>query len=845
MLLRHYYFFLCLIAVSALPAIASLTQLPCMHEYCEKQNTIFEWVKANGGYVNPNVQITVGPDPNWNIRGIFATAPIKRTETIFQIPRNLSLCRAEFCGLVAALSHEISRGKASFWWPYLSVLEDHEVDLPYTWTVEERDLLRGLHPRDLSTLTTHELCIMLDMDDETIIRASQLVFARNVGHHCMVPLFDSLSHDHREQINTEYEELDGRGFLVYAHEDISEKKQLFITYGDDSFNYLFRDYGFFLQYPRLWVFEDEETGEQVKFKIYEREHGYDFDFNPENVSHQKNIFHMYQVINNHLTSVLANEPKGFTNNSSTTSSKRFDTALAFRKEYVNAFQIASDRLYRLVEDQKKARVACFHDYCEKQSAIFEWVEDNGGYVNPSIQITVGPDPNWNTRGVFATSSILNDDTIFLLPSNLLLCRLDFCDLVSALSYELSLGNSSFWWPYISLLMDQELDLPYIWSKEERGLLSGLYPRDLEESAAHEMCHMLDMNNETNIQAFQLVISRAGDGGLGGEDYTCMIPLYDSINHAQESYQNSAFKGHFENYLEVFAVGSISENKQLLDSFTDSSYYFLFQNFGFLSQYPRLWVFEDENNNQKISFKISEMKDGSFDFDFNPELMPHQDDLAYMYEAISSHLSSILESEPSGIRQKSSTVSDRRYKAALSFRQNYLEAFRLASDHLERLSDEGYEEDHDVKEHLMEEETLKKNEQEEIEQLTDEGYQEDYDEEEGLVEDETPEENELEEIEHFSDEGYQEDYDEEEGLVEDETPEENELEEIEQLTDEGYQEDYDEDEDLVEEETFEENEQEEMEQLIYEGYEEEEDVVEEEALEENEQEEVDEVLKDEL
>jgi len=80
----------------ALPAISSLTQLPCIHEYCEKQHTIFEWVEANGGYVNPNVQITVGSDPNWSIRGAFATAPIERSETIFQIPKNLSLCHNEF-----------------------------------------------------------------------------------------------------------------------------------------------------------------------------------------------------------------------------------------------------------------------------------------------------------------------------------------------------------------------------------------------------------------------------------------------------------------------------------------------------------------------------------------------------------------------------------------------------------------------------------------------------------------------------------------------------------------------------------------------------------------------------
>jgi hypothetical protein len=684
---------------------------PCSHEYCEKQKAIFEWAEANGGYINPKVEITTGSDPSWNIRGVFATAPISKDETIFELPPNIVMCRTDFCDLVTALRDEISLGQSSFWWPYLSILEDHELDLPFIWAEEERGLLNGLYPGDLATSTVHDICDTLDINDKKSILAFQLANARcaeSKNSYCMIPLFDSINHGQEGHENSALESIN-KGYLIQATHDINEKQQLFDTFGSNNFQRLFHDYGFFSQYPRLWVFEDE-TGTRVSFKIFQREGGYEFDFNPNNEPHQLNVIYMQHAINRHISLVLANEPKGFTNRSSNIQSKRYNIAFEFRKEYINAFQMAFDQLSELVVKHKKEKELvppCSHEYCEKQKAIFEWVEANGGYINPNVEITTGPDLSWNIRGVFATAPIQKREKIFWIPPNLLLCRDDFCDLVAALSHEISLGNSSFWWPYLSILEDQELDLPYTWSNEERALLSGLYPSDLETTTAHEMCEMLDMSNETNIRAFQLVISRAGDGGLGGEDYTCMIPLYDVINHAQESYENSAFKGHFTKYLEVYAVDSIAEEQQLFDSFVDYSFYFLFQNYGIHSQYPQLWVFKDEIHNEEVSFLISELDNGSFDFDFNPKHVSYQNDLVYMHETISNHLSSVLASQPSGIKQKSPTVSSKRYEAALSFRQGYIRAFQMAADHLQELayggSEEVYKEEEEEEEEVVEEE----------------------------------------------------------------------------------------------------------------------------------------------
>jgi hypothetical protein len=366
------------------------------------------------------------------------------------------------------------------------------------------------------------------------------------------------------------------------------------------------------------------------------------------------------------------------------------------------------------------RQLCSHDYCEKQNAIFEWVESNGGYVNPKVEITTGPEPYWKIRGVFATAApISTDEIIFRIPSNLVLCRAEFCDLVAALSTEISLGKASFWWPYLSTMEDHELDLPYVWTKEERELLSGLYPRNLVTETAQHMCNTLDMSKEANIRAFQLVMSRSGDGGHGGEDHICMIPLFDAINHAQETYENTSYQGIFTDYLEIYAVEDIAKNQQLFDTFGDNSFYRLFQNYGFHSQYPRLWVFRDEETDEEVSFRIFQEDKGNYSFDFNPKHEPHQDDLNYMHEAISNHLSSALDSEPSGITQKSPTVNSKRYETAVAFRQEYIKAFQMAFDHLQHIIDETHEkefEEEEMEEDFSEDEgNEESNENEEAEE----------------------------------------------------------------------------------------------------------------------------------
>jgi len=652
-----------------------------------EQKAYLDWVEANGGYKHPNVEISSGPDPAWTIRGLFATDFMKQGERIITIPPNLLLCRPEFCDLVSALNYELSLEQSSFWWPYLSVMLRSQLDLPYVWSDDERDLFTGLYPGHLLMTAAHDMCDNIDFEDSTNVLALQLVGTRSAGNNdfiCLIPVLESLNHAQQGFENTFMEGNDIVGFSVYTTNEVAADQQLFYSYGDDSFSRLFHDYGFFSQYPRLWRFEDS-YGNEINFKVFKEGEDFDFDFDPNDVPYQKSIIYVQQEVRNHLDTVLALDPFGYTQKSEAINPKRYLTALEFRKEYINAFQLASDRLDKLVKEEKtdqKNQSLCSKAKCDKEKVYFEWVQANGGYKNPKVEISTGPDPEWTVRGLFALSPLSSGETIFWLPPHLSLCSPTFCDLVEKLIHEISLKDSSFFWPYLSLSEDNDIDLPYVWTDEERNLLSGLYPASLLMNTASEMCDNIDISDSTSARALQLVGTRTA----GNTDFVCLIPLFESLNHAPHGYENTVMGGYDKVGFSIHATNEIAADQQLFYFYGDGSFSRLFHDYGFFSQYPRLWRFEDSAGNE-IKFKI--YKEGEvFGFDFNPDDVPYQNSTSYMQQEVKNHLDNVLATEPVGYSLKSQTINPKRFLTALSFRQEYINAFQMAFDRLDQLVEEG-------------------------------------------------------------------------------------------------------------------------------------------------------------
>ena len=107
--------FLLLNMLCSLNCIYCSQAAECLHDYCDKQIALFEWVEQQVGYVSPKKVLTTGPDPSWHIRGVFAKSPIQDGETISNILSSAQICKQEeedentTCLLSEFLAEEIER----------------------------------------------------------------------------------------------------------------------------------------------------------------------------------------------------------------------------------------------------------------------------------------------------------------------------------------------------------------------------------------------------------------------------------------------------------------------------------------------------------------------------------------------------------------------------------------------------------------------------------------------------------------------------------------------------------------------------------------------------------------
>jgi len=128
-----------LLLLSALPTLFA----SCLE--CGLQDHLFEWVRKLGGYVSPKLELSVGLDDRWTIRGLFATQDIEYDELLFSVPREAMICAGPGdkgdCRLVARLREEMDKDTESAFQPYLAILKFQS---PVVWSHLEKDLLEGL-----------------------------------------------------------------------------------------------------------------------------------------------------------------------------------------------------------------------------------------------------------------------------------------------------------------------------------------------------------------------------------------------------------------------------------------------------------------------------------------------------------------------------------------------------------------------------------------------------------------------------------------------------------------------------------------------------------------------------
>ena len=127
------------------------------------------------------------------------------------------------------------------------------------------------------------------------------------------------------------------------------------------------------------------------------------------------------------------------------------------------------------------------------------------------------------------------------------------------------------------------------------------------------------------------------------------------NHIQEGNENSLLSGQEGGGATVSTTKHILTGQELRSSYGNNAFYRLFHDFGFFSPYSRLWIFEDEDGDE-ISSKKTSRDGGGCNFDFNPKYSAKQENVTFLYHAITNHLMAVFDCEPLEVRQRSGTVT---------------------------------------------------------------------------------------------------------------------------------------------------------------------------------------------
>ena len=417
---------------------------------------------------------------------------------------------------------------------------------------------------------------------------------------------------------------------------------------------------------------------EISVRLFDDD-GSNFDCNPFNCYHFNEINYINQQIKAHLNSMTNGELSSDLPLKKTAGNALYSFhSSEHRQRYIQALKTAVSRIdLNLTEILGSS----------KQDAIFRWVEINGGYVNPKVELTTGPDPSWTIRGVFATEPLLNGEKIFELSPELIFSHDSLVHTVTALTHEISLGQESFWWPYLSHLEELDIDSPSFWTEEERDLLSGLSPFDWSRHLDwYKYACNGDINNADGFRALKYTVTRTNQklDHLGNLMF-CLTPLYDFMNHAHE--KNFKTVHGQQSSTTICTTEDVGTGQQLFNNYGSEDVGKMFRDYGFIPDYPRLWIFDGDksfNNSPEIIFRVFE-DNGKFAFDFNPYEERSTSSLAYTNHKIKLHLTTVLANEPLGFRQASASVRSERYSAALTYRQEYIKDLEAAIVYIDSCS----------------------------------------------------------------------------------------------------------------------------------------------------------------
>lgn len=312
--------------------------------------------------------------------------------------------------------------------------------------------------------------------------------------------------------------------------------------------------------------------------------------------------------------------------------------------------------------------------CLHGADLFEWFRSKGGYIHPFLELSTGPDPSWEVRGVFATGDIQPDERLIEAPPHLQICGDDTCSTIHQLLDEFEKGNTSEWWPYLEVLLDHDLDtIPCAWTLEQQDWLEGA--GDLRSWSTADQLRECGLLNPSLLE--NKVVGLVGARSAGVAERTCMIPVYDMFNHRNGRSWNSSPNVTEQSGLQLLSFGQISKNEQVFNSFG----YFthdIFWRYGFIEQPARSWTFVFDGQEFLFAIEDDEIWWGQYIARAWPEGQPLPAHMIPEYQnQLELYRDQMQASTPDVSMRPVDPIGQKRFDLAIRFREIFVEALNFA------------------------------------------------------------------------------------------------------------------------------------------------------------------------
>jgi hypothetical protein len=214
-------------------------------------------------------------------------------------------------------------------------------------------------------------------------------------------------------------------------------------------------------------------------------------------------------------------------------------------------------------------------------------------------VVIGYESGSNIRGTIATSDIPAGTVIMHIPPSLVMGGVDWCPDVGNLRREIALGTQSKWYEYLDFDDSDGSRLPLEWERDgiAVGEMQGLLPD------GNDVHHHLDwytgawgclagrVMTDVDFRAFKIILTRAMDAGL--------VPMYDLMNH-HNGRINTYIESDVEGGVYVVSLVDIPAGFPIYNTYGRSGYQStnaLFGTYGFVEDYPQLWQWDDDPENE--------------------------------------------------------------------------------------------------------------------------------------------------------------------------------------------------------------------------------------------------------